>query len=282
MAITIGPWRIDREQRSISDSHGSATLTPRSWEVLIHLLDHRGELVRTETLLRDFWRGHDPDKTYVRKCIAEIRRVLGDSARAPRYIRTIPKQGYVFVADPSPATPAPVRTLAVLPFVSFSSDPENEVFSDGLTEEIVDVVAQQLPASVIARTSAFEFKGRSLDVRAIGRALGASHVLEGSVRKAGGSIRVTAQLIDAVSGLHIWSRTYERELTDVFALQRETADAVSLEVIRQLDPAGTDGPVQSVYVSKKFLAADDFKRLVEAITDSMEDSDEDGPSGEGT
>jgi serine/threonine-protein kinase len=118
------------------------------------------------------------------------------------------------------------KSVAVLPFVNMSADPENEYFSDGMTEELINALSQVQGLRVAARTSAFTFKGRAVEVREVGRRLDVGAVLEGSVRRAGDRIRVTAQLINAADGYHLWSATYDRKLADVFALQDELAQAI--------------------------------------------------------
>lgn len=122
------------------------------------------------------------------------------------------------------------RSIAVLPFVNMSSDAEQEFFSDGITEEILNSLASVKELKVAGRTSSFAFKGQNDDLRRIGDALGVNHILEGSVRKAGAQVRITAQLIQVDNGFHLWSETYDRELTDVFAIQDEIAN----EILKQL------------------------------------------------
>jgi len=117
--------------------------------------------------------------------------------------------------------------IGVLPFVNLSTDAENEFFCDGLAEELINALTRIEKLHVLARTSSFSFKGRELDVREIGRQLGLSHAVEGSVRKAGNQIRITAQLIDVRSGYHLWSDRYDRELSDVFAIQDEITLAIT-------------------------------------------------------
>jgi TolB-like protein/class 3 adenylate cyclase/lipopolysaccharide biosynthesis regulator YciM len=119
------------------------------------------------------------------------------------------------------------KSLAVLPFVNMSSDPENEYFSDGITEELLNVLAQEQGLQVTARTSSFAFKGQHRDIKQIGAQLGAKNILEGSVRKSGNRIRITAQLISAVDGYHIWSETFDRQLEDIFAVQDEIAQKIT-------------------------------------------------------
>ena len=118
-------------------------------------------------------------------------------------------------------------SIAVLPFADMSPARDHEYFSDGLAEEIINTLARASDLKVIARTSAFAFKGQNLDIRRIAETLGVTHVLEGSVRKAGNRIRVTAQLVSAVDGSHVWSQRYDRELEDVFAVQDEIAAAIA-------------------------------------------------------
>ena len=129
-------------------------------------------------------------------------------------------------ADPRAAT-ADQNSIAVLPFVNMSGDPDNEYFSDGLSEELINALVMVDGLKVAARTSAFAFRGQERDVREIGAELGVEHVLEGSVRKAGDRVRITAQLIQAEDGFHLWSETYDRQLDDIFAVQEEIAAAIS-------------------------------------------------------
>lgn len=150
----------------------------------------------------------------------------------PAPLRSAPS-GVVQVPPPTPAphsidTPAPDRpaSIAVLPFVNMSPDRENEYFSDGLTEELTNALTQVAGLRVASRTSAFAFKGKEVDAREIGARLGVLLLVEGSVRKLGNRIRVTAQMVDAGNGYHLWSQAFDRTLTDVFALQEEVARAI--------------------------------------------------------
>jgi TolB-like protein/Flp pilus assembly protein TadD len=133
-------------------------------------------------------------------------------------------------ASPVPEPPAPAaddaRSIAVLPFVNLSADPENEYFSDGMTEEIINAIARVEGLQVASRTSSFALKGKDLDIAEAGRKLHAGSVLEGSVRKAGNRIRIAVQLINVANGYHLWSETYDRQLEDVFAIQDEISHAI--------------------------------------------------------
>lgn len=126
------------------------------------------------------------------------------------------------------------KSIAVLPFINISSDPEQEYFSDGITEEILNSLASVKGLKVAGRTSSFVFKGQNQDLRRIGGLLGVEHILEGSVRKSGNTVRITAQLVQVKDGFHLWSATYDRELTDVFAIQDEIATEILVQLKAQL------------------------------------------------
>ena len=136
-------------------------------------------------------------------------------------------------------TDTPEMSIAVLPFVNMSSDPEQEFFSDGISEELLNMLAQFPGLRVAARTSSFQFKGMNQDIAKIADTLHVAHILEGSVRKSGNRLRITAQLIKADDGFHLWSHSYDRELDDIFAVQNEIARAISdaLKVKLTLDTA---------------------------------------------
>jgi len=147
---------------------------------------------------------------------------------------------YFALYKTEPATTDADQSIAVLPFVNMSDDSANEYFSDGISEEILNALAKVQDLKVSGRTSSFSFKDRSVDLRTIGKALGVSYILEGSVRKAGTRVRITAQLIKAEDGFHVWSETYDRELTDIFAIQDEIALAILQQLVARLG-AGNGG-----------------------------------------
>ncbi|MGD9076130.1 MAG: adenylate/guanylate cyclase domain-containing protein [Desulfobacteraceae bacterium] len=144
------------------------------------------------------------------------------------------------VSDPELSQEVPLHdkpSIAVLPFVNMSGDPEQEYFSDGITEEIITGLSKIPRMHVIARNSTFTYKGKPVKAQQVGKELGVRYVLEGSVRKAGNRIRVTAQLVDAVTGYHLWAERYERELRDIFALQ----DEITMKILTALQVELTDG-----------------------------------------
>jgi len=132
--------------------------------------------------------------------------------------------------------PPAIKSIAVLPFINMSGDPENEYFSDGMTEELINAFSKVESLDVTARTSSFAFKGQNLDVREIGSRLNVDTLLEGSVRKAGNRVRITAQLINTSDGYHLFSETYDRDLGDIFDVQDEIAGKITLELTRKISP----------------------------------------------
>ncbi|MEO5896494.1 MAG: tetratricopeptide repeat protein, partial [Vicinamibacterales bacterium] len=167
-------------------------------------------------------------------------------------------------SSPAAAAPASVPpSIAVLPFADMSAQKDQEYFSDGLAEELLNSLTKVKGLRVVARTSSFQFKGKTEDLRTVGEKLGVSTILEGSVRKQGERVRITAQLIKATDGFHLWSETYDRELTDIFSVQAEIARAVasSLEVALVGTPANASRPARNVDAYNANLQARYFSNL---------------------
>ncbi len=169
------------------------------------------------------------------------------------------------------------KSIAVLPLVNMSNDPENEFFSDGVSEEILNALAKIDGLQVTARTSSFAFKGKNMDVREIGEQLKVRHVLEGSVRKAGNQVRITTQLINTTDGYHIWSETFDRKLEDIFALQDEISNTIAHRLREKLalkEPAVKSRPTQNLEAYNLYLkgnhhwnkwSPEDAKKAIEAF-----------------
>jgi TolB-like protein len=171
--------------------------------------------------------------------------------------------GMVDAIQPATGKPVPTpgHSIAVLPFVNMSNDPEQEYFSDGISEELLNVLAQYPDLRVAARTSSFQFKGKNPDIEYIAEKLHVNHVLEGSVRKSGNTLRITAQLIEADTGFHLWSETYDRELIDVFAIQDEISAAIGGALKIQLSLDGGSGKTSpTVLVASNTAAFDAYMR----------------------
>jgi TolB-like protein len=161
--------------------------------------------------------------------------------------------------------PPPEQSIAVLPFQNMSGDPEQEYFSDGISEELLNILAQIKPLKVIARTSSFSFKGQNVDIATVAEKLNVRHVLEGSVRRSGNQVRITAQLIDAADSTHVWSQIYDRELDDIFAVQEEIAGAISAALKVELALVAGEAVLPTVIKAANTDAYDAYLRGRELI-----------------
>lgn len=239
----FGGFSFDASSGELTKNGIRVRLQPQPTRLLELLLRNSGLLVTRDAIQQTLWGDSTVDfELGVNRCIRQLRAALLDDD-TPRYIETIPRRGYRFIAAVTPsgaeATPAAAASpkpavseasIAVLPFANLSGNPEDEYFSDGLAEEIINALVQIDSLKVISRTSAFAFKGKNEDIRKIAETLHVSTVLEGSVRRSGNRIRVTAQLIRASDGGHLSSQRYDREMTDVFAIQ----DEISADIAGQL------------------------------------------------
>jgi TolB-like protein/Tfp pilus assembly protein PilF len=254
----FGSFVLDAESRELLKDGVKVHLQEQPFLILQVLLEQPGTVVTREELQRRIW----PSDTFVDfdrglyNAIKKLRESLKDSAESPRFIETLPRRGYRFIAEVAKhgaiGSPAAQASIAVLPFINMSADVENEFFADGITEEIINVLSQIEGLHVAARTSSFFFKDKHVDMRLIGEQLNVRAVVEGSVRKAGDRLRITAQLVNVADGYHLWSERYDRELRDVFAIQDEIARSIAerLKLTLQGDRAE-----QLVKVGTRNLAA---------------------------
>jgi len=224
----VGEWLVEPDLNRIRSSEKTSPVEPKILEVLICLASHPGEVLPKEQILRTVWPGTYVSEGVLTYSISELRKAFGDDAKDPRVIQTIPRKGYRLIAPVAQLhqTVKPLPSIAVLAFSDMSPEKDQGYFCDGIAEEIINDLARIKGLRVAARTSSFAFKERTEDVRSIGRKLGVDCVLEGSVRKAGNQLRITAQLLNVEDGYHLWSDRYERELKDVFAIQDEISRSI--------------------------------------------------------
>ena len=219
---------------------------PKVFDLLAYVIRNRDRVVSKDDLIAAIWNGRIVSESALTTCINAARTAIGDTGEAQRLIKTLPRKGIRFVGSvrekeekppavatadsSSPSRPSPALsdkpTVAVLPFTNMSGDPEQEYFSDGITEDIITDLSKVSALSVLSRNTTFTFKGKAVEVGQIAQRLKVSHVIEGSVRKAGRRVRITAQLIDASKDSHIWGERYDRDLNDIFALQDEIAQTI--------------------------------------------------------
>jgi TolB-like protein/Flp pilus assembly protein TadD len=259
-------FEIDLARQELRRAGNRVHIEPQVFDLLVHLVRNRDRIVSKDELIDAVWNGRAVSEAAFSSRVSAARRVLGDSGSDQALIRTLHKRGFRFVGevdedspaksaadDRMPAPPATVGddapalvpnreplpladkpAIAVLPFENMSADPDQDYFADGLAEDIITGLSRQRWFSVIARNSTFTYKGRNVDIRDAAVQLGVRYVLEGSVRKASNRIRVTAQLIDATTGSHLWAEKYDRELADIFALQDELTTRVIASVAPQI------------------------------------------------
>jgi adenylate cyclase len=242
MRYLFEDYALDTDRRELFRRGEIVRLEPQAFDLLEYLIQNRERLVSRDDLIASVWAGRIVSDSAMTTRINAARCAIGDSGKAQHLIKTVPRKGIRFVGTVleeetggaevgwRPSTPYPVPpdkpSIAVLAFTNMSGEPEQEYFSDGITEDIITELSRFAELFVIARNSSFRFKGRSLDIRQVGRELGVRYVLEGSIRRAGDRVRIGAQLIDAVTGAQRWGERYDRELKDVFAVQDEVSRTI--------------------------------------------------------
>jgi TolB-like protein len=227
------------------------------------LLEKGGEIVTREEIQKRLW----PDtivefESNLNAAIKRLRETLGDSAESPRFVETIPRRGYRFIGSISEVRATETRTdtvdasIAVLPFGDRSAEQDQEYFCDGITEELTDSLTKVENLRVVSRTSAFQYKNKTEDVRKIGADLNVSALLEGSLRKTEDRLRITARLTTVKDGCHIWSGTYECDVRDVFDIQDEMTATIIGSLAKNLGWQLTQKRGTRLILSKPTLTKD--------------------------
>ena len=249
---------LDAERRELACAGESVPLEPQVFDVLLYLLEHRDRVVGKDELFDKVWDGRIVSESTLTSRINAVRRAIRDTGKDQRLLRTVARKGFRFVGDvhvdrpaeaPAPssrsagqdrelsrlALPALDRAaIAVLPFTNLSGEAEQEYFSDGISEDIITALSKLRWFYVIARNSSFVYKDKSVHLKQIADELGVAYVVEGSVRKEGDRVRITAQLNDVATGSHVWAERYDRSLADVFAVQDEITQSVVAAIEPQL------------------------------------------------
>jgi TolB-like protein len=228
--IAFGDSRIDIARGELSRNGTPVPVEPQVLDLIVHLASNPGRLVSRDEIIDAVWHGRIVSDSAISTRINAARAALGDDGSEQKVIRTVPRRGYLFVpevtadaADGPASRPAlPEKpSVAVLPFQNMSGDPEQAYFSDGITDDIITDLSRYGELFVIARHSSFAYRDSSLAPAEIARDLGVRYIAEGSVRRAGNRVRVTARLIDPRAGNELWAERFDRDLTDIFAVQDE-------------------------------------------------------------
>jgi TolB-like protein/Tfp pilus assembly protein PilF len=250
MRFSFGEYQLDTEARSLQRSGQAVHVEPRAFDLLAYLIEHRERVASPDELLEAVWPGVHVGPAALTGAVRKAREAVGDDGEHQAVLRTKHGHGFRFVAEVFVAPASVATRLAVLPFVNMSEDPDQEYFADGIAEELLNTLVRFEGLQVVGRTSSFSFKNSDADLKAIGKALDVNMILEGSVRKSGEHLRITAQLLNAEDGFHLWSETYDREHGDIFAIQdeiaRSIAGALRIELgvspDQPLNPSGTEHP----------------------------------------
>jgi TolB-like protein len=252
---------LDTDRRELHRGPEAVAVEPQVFDLLVFLVQNRDHVVSKDDLIEAVWGGRIVSESTLTSRINAARRAVGDSGEDQKLIRTIPRKGLRFVGEvrtqvrgneqaveptheihepPRPALPLPDRpAIAVLPLANLSGDPEQEYFSDGISEDIITALSKLRWFFVIARNSSFIYKGKPVHMKRVAEELGVGYVVEGSVRKVGDRVRISVQLSDAATGNNIWAERYDRALADVFAVQDEITEAIVAAIEPQLYAAET-------------------------------------------
>jgi TolB-like protein/tetratricopeptide (TPR) repeat protein len=259
---------LDLDRRELLCGSAPIAVEPQVFDLLVYLVHNRDRVVSKDDLIAAVWGGRIVSDSTIATRINAARKAIGDSGQAQTLIRTVPRKGVRFVGDVRTAVeggrrahaadpalsgsqepsrlaspPSDRAAIAVLPFLNMSGEPDQEYFSDGISEDIITALSRLRWFFVIARNSSFAYKGKSVHMREIAEELGVGYLVEGSVRKSGNRVRITAQLNNAATGNQLWAERYDRSLADVFAVQDEITGAI----VAAIEP--------QIYAAENFRAA---------------------------
>ena len=266
MEFVFGDHLLDVQRRELRRGAELIATEPQVFDLLVYLVQNRHRVVSKDDLVEVVWGGRIVSELTLTSRINAVRKAIGDSGDAQRLIRTLPRKGIRFVGvvreERTPAAPVDARSMAgedsqslsavprielksvprlsivVLPFANLSNDPDQEYFADAITEDLTTDLSRISGSFVIARNTAFTYKGKAVDAKQIGRELGVRYVMEGSVRRSGSQVRVNAQLVDAETGAHVWAERFETDRRNLSATQSEItarlAQTLNLELIKDV------------------------------------------------
>jgi len=260
MRYKFTEYILDTEKFELTRSGEVVRLEPQALELLVLLVRENDRVLSRDEINQEIWKGRVVSDAALRSRIRTLRQAVGDDGRSQHTIRTLSKKGFRFVAyvetfdaGEKSGVQIPVHapatnqneprfrdltdsrpSVAVLPFTNLSGDTEQAYFSDGITEDIITALSKFRWFFVISRNSTFVYKGKAVDIKQVGRELGVRYVLEGSVRKSKNRMRISAQLVETGTGIHVWAERFDRELEDMFELQDEITSTIAAAVEPEL------------------------------------------------
>jgi TolB-like protein len=273
----FGPYRLDADAEILFHGSEPIVLGQRAVALLRLLLEQAGAPVSKDALIEAAWPGRSIEDSNLTVQIAALRRVFEEKAGGADWIETLPRRGYRYVGPsvgawhPSiaanPRTSLPLAlpdkpSVAVLPFSNLSGDPEQDYFADGMVEDLIAGLSRIKWLFVVARNSSFTFKGATIDVKRVGRELGVRYLLQGSLRKDRNRVRISAHMIDAETGGHLWTERFDRPVDDIFALQ----DEIALNVVGAIEPSLRRAEIERVK-RKRPDSLDAYDLVLQAQTD---------------
>jgi TolB-like protein/Flp pilus assembly protein TadD len=242
MLYLFDKFVLDRDRLELRADGIVVAVEPQVFDLLVYLIENRERVVSKDDLIASVWCGRSVSDSTLDSRVNAARKALGDDGKQQRFIRTMARKGIRFIGDVRmgdeavkspekavvPTVTAPEKpSIAVLPFANLSGNPEDDAFVDGVTEEIITALSRVRWFFVIARGSAFAFRGRETDVKQVARDLRVRYVLAGSIRHIGNRIRATARLMDGITGGNVWARSYDRALSDIFAVQDDITQTIA-------------------------------------------------------
>jgi TolB-like protein len=298
MQFLFGDFALDIDRRELTRGEEPVSVGPQVFDLLVYLVRNHERVVSKDELLAAVWNGRIVSESTLTSHINAVRKAVGDSGNEQSLIRTVARKGFRFVgavreesgtaatrsgrpasmrASSAPALVLPDKpSIAVLPFQNLSDDPTQEYFADGMVEDIITALSRMRWLFVIARNSSFTYKGHAVDVKQVGHELGVRHIVEGGVRRAANRVRITAQLIDATTGTHLWADRFEGTLDDIFDLQDKVAANIVGAIARRLEQAEIERakrkPTENLDAYDFFLRgmASFHRRTKEANSEALE------------
>ena len=228
-AVTFGPFTLDASRNELRNSGEVVNISQRAITLIAALINANGQTISKSELMEKAWPGMIVEDGNLTVQIAALRKALGSDADGNDWIVTVPRVGYRLLLPHPALTAEPVvlPSLAVLPFQNLSGEAEQDYFADGIVEDMITALSRFKSFAVVTRNAAFLYKGRSVDLKTVSAELGARYVLEGSVRRAGSRLRITAQLVEAATGAHLWAERFDGTLDEVFDFQDRITESVA-------------------------------------------------------